>query len=157
MAIYWPTLDFKGRKFKLCVLTRWDCNFCVRSSPLRGQSAHKDGIGHTTVNSSEVLTKNSSKNGEKMLLASGRFEMCENERFFRPFSVSRLEMHVRCNNQYKIGADGRTILGQPKLFECMGIGVLIPAHDCEMRGSLFYLLIVKYLFHRFCFNSATVY
>ena len=25
----------KGRTFKLCVLTRWDFNFCVRSSPLR--------------------------------------------------------------------------------------------------------------------------
>ena len=35
MAIYWPTPDFKGRTFKLCVLTRWDFNFCVRSSPLR--------------------------------------------------------------------------------------------------------------------------
>ena len=31
-----PTLGFKGRTFKLCVLTRWDFNFCVRSSPLRG-------------------------------------------------------------------------------------------------------------------------
>ena len=37
MAIYRPTPDFKGRTFKLCVLTRWDFNFCVRSSPLRGQ------------------------------------------------------------------------------------------------------------------------
>ena len=27
---------FTGRTFKLCVLTRWDFNFCVRSSPLRG-------------------------------------------------------------------------------------------------------------------------
>ena len=27
----------KGRTFKLCVLTRWDFNFCVRSSPLRGK------------------------------------------------------------------------------------------------------------------------
>ena len=26
----------KGRTIKLCVLTRWDLNFCVRSSPLRG-------------------------------------------------------------------------------------------------------------------------
>ena len=26
----------KGRMFKLSVLTRWDFNFCVRSSPLRG-------------------------------------------------------------------------------------------------------------------------
>ena len=35
MAIYWPTTGFKGRMFKLCVLTRWDLSFCVRSSPLR--------------------------------------------------------------------------------------------------------------------------
>ena len=35
MAIYWPTPGFKGRTFKLCILTRWDFNFCVRSSPLR--------------------------------------------------------------------------------------------------------------------------
>ena len=37
MAIYWFTPGFKGRTFKLCVLTRWDFNFCVRSSPLRGR------------------------------------------------------------------------------------------------------------------------
>ena len=36
MAIYWPTPGLKGRTFKLCVLTRSDFNFCVRSSPLRG-------------------------------------------------------------------------------------------------------------------------
>ena len=35
-AIYWPTPGFKGRTFRVCVLTRWDFNFCVRSSPLRG-------------------------------------------------------------------------------------------------------------------------
>ena len=28
----------KGRTFKLCVLTKWDFNFCVRSSPLRGKA-----------------------------------------------------------------------------------------------------------------------
>ena len=42
MAVYWPTPDFKGRTFKLCVLTRWDFNFCVRSSPLRG---YHDAVG----------------------------------------------------------------------------------------------------------------
>ena len=36
MAIYWPTQGFKGRTFELCVLTRWDFNFCIRSSPLPG-------------------------------------------------------------------------------------------------------------------------
>ena len=35
MAIYRPTLGFKGRAFKFCVLNSWDFNFCVRSSPLR--------------------------------------------------------------------------------------------------------------------------
>ena len=35
MAIYWPTQGFKGRTFKLCVLTRWDFNFYVRRSPPR--------------------------------------------------------------------------------------------------------------------------
>ena len=33
MAIYWPTPGIKGRTFKLCVLTRCDFNFRVRSLP----------------------------------------------------------------------------------------------------------------------------
>ena len=65
------------------------------------------------------------------------------------FFAFRLEMHVRCNNQYKTGAHRENILGQPRLFECMGICVLSLAHENEMRGYLVYVLIVKYLFHRF--------
>ena len=38
-------------------------------------------------------------------------------------------MRVRCDNQYKNGADGKNILGQPMLFECMGICVLGPVHQ----------------------------
>ena len=53
-------------------------------------------------------------------------------------------MHIRCVNQYKTGADGGTILGQPMLFEYMDICVLRPAHEREMRSQLVYLLIVKY-------------
>ena len=45
MAIYWPTARFKGRTFKLCVLTRWDFNFCVRSFPLR----EFRGVSRTTI------------------------------------------------------------------------------------------------------------
>ena len=56
-------------------------------------------------------------------------------------------MHVRCDNQYKTGADGGNILGQPMLFVCMGICILSPAHESEKRGYLVYLLIVKYLSH----------
>ena len=35
--------------------------------------------------------------------------------------------------------------GQPMLFECMGICVLSPAHESEMRGYLVYVLIIKKL------------
>ena len=56
-------------------------------------------------------------------------------------------MHVRCDNQYKTGADGEAILGQPMLFECMAICVLSPARKSQMKGYLVYLLIVKYLFN----------
>ena len=66
-------------------------------------------------------------------------------------------MHVRCDNKYKTGADRENILGQPMLFVCMGICVLSPAHKSEMRGYLVYVLIVKYLSHRSCLYSATVY
>ena len=63
------------------------------------------------------------------------------------FFVFRLEMHVRCDNQYNTEADRGNILGQPMLFECMGICVLSPAHESEMRGCLVYVQIVKYLSH----------
>ena len=54
-----------------------------------------------------------------------------------------LEMHVRCVNQYKTGADGGNIFGQPMWLECMGICVLSPTHESEMREYLVYLLNVK--------------
>ena len=66
---------------------------------------------------------------------------------FRSFFDFRLEMHVRCDNQYKTGAERENILGQPMLFECMGICVLSPAHESEMTGYLVYVLIVKNLSH----------
>ena len=68
---------------------------------------------------------------------------CVKMNVFRSFFAFRLEMHVRCDNQYKTGADMENILGQPVLFECMGICVLSPAHESEMRGYLVYVLIVK--------------
>ena len=40
------------------------------------------------------------------------------------------------------------------LFECMGICVLSPAYECEMKGSLDYLLIVKYLSILFKFSHS---
>ena len=64
---------------------------------------------------------------------------------FRSFFAFRLEMHVRCDKQYKTGADGGGILGQPMLFECMGICILSPGHEREMRDYLVFLLIVKYV------------
>ena len=52
-------------------------------------------------------------------------------------------MYVRSDNQCKTGADRGNILGQPMLFVCMGICVLSPAHESEMRGYLVFVLIVK--------------
>ena len=63
---------------------------------------------------------------------------------FRSFFAFRLEMHVRCDSQYRTGADR---FGQPMLFECMSICVSSPAHESEIRGYLVYVLIVKYLSH----------
>ena len=73
--------------------------------------------------------------------------------FFRcRFFALRLEMHFKCDNQYKTGADGGNILGQPMLFECMGICILSPAHESKMRGYLIvHLLIVKYIYHLILF------
>ena len=68
---------------------------------------------------------------------------CVEMNIFRSFFAFRLEMHVRCDNQYKTGADRGNILGQPMLSECMGICVLSPAHESEMRGYLVYVLIEK--------------
>ena len=59
-------------------------------------------------------------------------------------------MHFSCGNQYKTGANGGNILGQPILFERMGICVLSPAHESEVKGYLAYLLMVKYLSQWFC-------
>ena len=39
------------------------------------------------------------------------------------------------------------------LFECMGICVLSPVHESEMRGYLVYVLIVKYLLILFKFKQ----
>ena len=108
--------------------------------------------GQTTVSRSEV----SLKIAKKCWLYLDIFS-CVKINLFRSFFASRLEMHVRCDNQYKTGADKGNILGQPMLFECMGICVLSPAHESEMRGYLVYVLIVKYLSHLFCLNSGTVY
>ena len=82
---------------------------------------------------------------------------CVKINVFRSFYALRLKMHVRCDNQNRTGADRGNILGQPMLFECMDICVLSPAHESEMRDYLVCVLIVKYLSHRFCLKSATVY
>ena len=81
---------------------------------------------------------------------------CVKMNVFRSFFAFRLEMHVRCDNQNKSGADRGNILGQPMLFECMGICALSPAHESEMRGYLVYVLIVKYLSILFKFSHSVL-
>ena len=81
---------------------------------------------------------------------------CVKINVFQSFFAFRLKMHVRCGNEYKTGAYRGNILGQPSLFECMGICVLSPGHESEMRGYLVYLLIVKYLSILFNFSHSTI-
>ena len=84
---------------------------------------------------------------------------CVKINVFRSFFAFILEMHVRCDNEYKTGEEGGNIFGQPNGC-CLSVwlsSVLSPMYECEVRGYLIYLLIVKYLSHRFCVNSATVY
>ena len=50
--------------------------------------------------------------------------------------------------------DGENLGGQTMLYESMGICVLSPAHESEMRGYLVYVLIVKYLLILFKFNHS---
>ena len=79
---------------------------------------------------------------------------CVSINVFRSFLAFRLETHVRCDNQYKTGADGGNIYGQPMLFECMGICILSLALESEMRGYLVYVLIVKYFLILFKFGHS---
>ena len=71
---------------------------------------------------------------------------------FRSFFAFVLEMHVRCDNRHKTGADRENILGQLMRFECMGVYVLSSADESETRGYLVYVLIVKYLLILFKFS-----
>ena len=73
-----------------------------------------------------------------MWTVSGYFYLCENERFSLVF---RFQTRGTCH--MRSGADRGNILGQPMPFVCMGICVLSPAHESEMRGYLVYVLIVK--------------
>ena len=77
--------------------------------------------------------------------------------FVARFSLSGSRCISDAITSAKTGADGGNILGQLRLFECVGICLLSPAHENEMRGYLVYLLIAKDLSPRFCLNSATVY
>ena len=52
------------------------------------------------------------------------------------------------------GGGERTIFGQLMPFEWMGLCLLSSAHECEMRGSLVYLLIVKYLSSLYKFSHS---
>ena len=67
--------------------------------------------------------------------------------------LSGFQMHVRCGTKLKQTGE-LLFLGQPMLFECVGICVLSPAHEREMRGYLVYLLIVKYLSILFKYNHS---
>ena len=133
------------------IQTAWCCSYVVRAQDIASGSSYK--------NSYKIEKKRNKKKTQKncCLFLDFFFKHCENRRF-SPVFAFRLKMHVRCDNQLKTGAERGTVFGQPMLLECRSIDLrLSPAHECEIKGSLVYLLIVKFLSHRFCLHSATVY
>ena len=78
MTIYWPTPGFKGRTLKLCVLIRWDFDFCVRISPLRGSCAIRlwRTLHGATARKSEV-------NGLRVCKGSVFCSLCKNLKWMR--------------------------------------------------------------------------
>ena len=69
-----------------------------------------------------------------MLVVAGYF-YCVKINVFRSFFVFRLEMHIRCDNQYKNGADRGDILGG-EIF-CRGcLSAWVSAHENEIRSCL---------------------
>ena len=81
--------------------------------------------------------------------------MCKSTFFARcPLSDSRCMSDAITST--KLWQTGE-IFWDSRGFQCMDICVLSPAHESERRGYLDYVLIVKFLSHRFCLNSATVY
>ena len=72
------------------------------------------------------------------------------------FPLSGMSDVIAIVGNWSRGGGWWTIFGQPMLFECMSICVLSLVYECEMRGSLVYLVTAHYLIHRHCSNSATV-
>ena len=73
---------------------------------------------------------------------------------FRPFFAFKLKMHVRCDNQYKTGAEGELFWKSRWCLSAWESCVLSPACECEMRCFLVYLLIVNYLLILFKFSHS---
>ena len=79
---------------------------------------------------------------------------------FHALCAFRLKMYVRCKKTVENwpggggGSAGGINLGQSMLFEGVGICVFSPAHECGMRGTPVYLLIVKYLAILFKFSHS---
>ena len=69
---------------------------------------------------------------------------CVKINVFRSFFALRLEMHVRCDNRYKTGADRGNTFGQPMLFECLGICVLLLPWLCAYCKILISFILFKF-------------
>ena len=72
------TLGFKGRtfNFKLCVLIRWDFNFCIRSSPLWGGGGVLEGVAHLSqVNAERQFYKQQVEDSKECVQSNGLVEL----------------------------------------------------------------------------------
>ena len=96
MAIYLPTPGLKERTFKLFVLIRWDCNFCVRSSPLWGQPQQlhrKQGTSSLSSNGHESLGTDLPATRELTTDERRSYVITGNDRI--PFVVIAIEVYTK--------------------------------------------------------------
>ena len=76
---------------------------------------------------------------------------CVNVDVFAHFWLSGSRRMSDATTSTKLELTGKVFWdSRSMLFERMGICVLSTGHECEIRASLVYLLIVKYLSHQVC-------
>ena len=106
----WRTVDFACGE-----LSMWNVKICLIGGRQIGVPPEGQSTGQTTrkyVRGHVIRMR--LKLAKKYCLYPDIFR-CVKINVFRQLFAFRLEMHVRCDNQYETGADGGTILGQPML------------------------------------------
>ena len=126
-------------------------NFLTRRNGKKGTHFRGSPLFQATYKKPPKTTQNNKKQKQKQHTQKKQTNNRKHLTYFLSVGCGRLaegKGHETDPRKLQQGA----ISGQPMPFQCTGICVLRPTHECEMRGSLVYLLIVKDLCLGFCLN-----